>query len=84
MNISQVFYLARCASKTPEEREEINQLEERYAAVNKATEKLKAAVQGPKDTDVGSAHLILALQHSHEAAEVLRNSSKKYYVLLKT
>jgi hypothetical protein len=69
MNISQVFYLARCASKTPEEREEIKHIEERYNKFMSATQDVIKTTRAPDRHDVGSAQLILSLHHSAEAAD---------------
>jgi hypothetical protein len=69
MNIAQVFYLARCASKTPEEREEIKAIEERYNKFMSATQDVIKTTRAPERHDVGSAQLILSLHHSAEASD---------------
>lgn len=74
MNIAQVFYLARCASKTPEEREEIKAIEKRHAAVMDLARELIKVTREPNNHDVGSAQLILSLHHSSEAAQALQRA----------
>lgn len=78
MNISQVFYLARCASKTPEEREEISFIEAQYNKLVPLAQELAKEAHMPGKTDIGSAHLILALRDTYVMAQKVKNIFEGY------